>query len=262
MIVSFTYCAAVIGVLMVSVWLVSLYRRDVSIIDIVWGLGFVLVAWTAYAMRSEPGDSLLVPVLTTIWGLRLSAYLGWRNHGQGEDPRYQKMRSKWGDAFPWVSLLTVFGVQAAVMWVVSLPLQSLYDGADDSRVGMSVFGVILFSVGLFFEAVGDWQLARFKANPTNAGQVMDQGLWRYTRHPNYFGDFLVWWGLFFTAYATSHVGWAIIGPIVMSIFLMRVSGVTLLEKSLEESKPGYREYVERTNAFFPGWRSVKNQSVQ
>ncbi len=254
-ILSFTYCGVAIGVLMFSMWLLSLYLRDVSIIDIAWGLGFVLVAWTAYWTRGKTGASVLVPCLATLWGVRLSAHLAWRNHGRDEDPRYQKMRQHWGDSFPRVSLLTVFGVQAVVMWIVSLPLQTLYDGTGPHYPWLSIVGVLVFAAGLFFESIGDWQLARFKADPGNEGEVLDHGLWRYTRHPNYFGDFLVWWGLFLAAYATSHVAWAVIGPITMSIFLMRVSGVTLLEKSLTESKPGYREYVQRTNAFFPGPRN-------
>lgn len=251
---SLVYCAAAIGVLMFSVWLVSLYLRDVSIIDLVWGIGFALVGWTAYWTEADVGDSMLVPILATLWGVRLSVHLAWRNHGESEDKRYQSMRRRWGEVFPWMSLVTVFGVQAVVMWIVSLPLQTLYNGADENRTWLSVVGTLIFAVGLFFESTGDWQLARFKADPANDGKVLNHGLWRYTRHPNYFGDFLVWWGLFLAAFAFSHIAWSIIGPITMSIFLMQVSGVTLLEKSLRETKPDYQEYVRRTNAFFPGPR--------
>ncbi|WP_302118867.1 DUF1295 domain-containing protein [Allorhodopirellula heiligendammensis] len=254
MAMSLSYCAAVIGLLMFSMWLVSLYLRDVSVVDIAWGLGFVLVAWTAYFVRSKAGDSLIVPCLTTLWGIRLSVYLAWRNYGKSEDPRYRNMRANWGDSFPWVSLVTVFGVQAVVMWIVSLPLQVLFQESGVHHRWASMIGMLLFAAGLFFESIGDWQLARFKSDPRNEREVLDQGLWRYTRHPNYFGDFLVWWGLFFASYATSDAAWTVIGPITMSIFLMRVSGVTLLEKSLQKSKPDYREYVQRTNAFFPGPR--------
>lgn len=252
---SLAYCAGAIAILMCSVWLVSVYLHDVSIIDLVWGIGFALVGWTAYATHADGGDSVLAPILATIWGVRLSVYLAWRNYGQDEDKRYQSMRESWGDAFPWISLVTVFGVQAVVMWIVSLPLQTVYSGADDHRVWLSVVGTLIFAAGLFFESIGDWQLARFKADPSNHGKVLDHGLWRYTRHPNYFGDFLVWWGLFLVAFATSHIAWSIIGPITMSVFLTRVSGVTLLERSLQESKPDYQKYVRRTNAFFPGPRA-------
>lgn len=251
---SLVYCAAAIGILMFSVWLVSLYLHDVSIIDLVWGIGFALVGWTAYWTHADVGDSVLVPLLATIWGVRLSVYLAWRNHGQDEDKRYQSMRRSWGDAFPWISLVTVFCVQAVVMWIVSLPLQTVYIGADHNQVWLSIVGTLVFAAGIFFESIGDWQLARFKADPANHGKVLDHGLWRYTRHPNYFGDCLVWWGLFLAAFANSHIAWSILGPITMSIFLMRVSGVTLLEKSLKESKRDYQDYVRRTNAFFPGPR--------
>ncbi len=247
-------CAAVIGLLMFCTWLVSLYAHDASIIDLVWGFGFVLVAWAVYWTRAQTGASVLVPLLTTVWGVRLSGYLAWRNHGKVEDHRYQKMRRRWGDAFPWVSLVTVFGVQAIVMWIVSLPLQTLYDGAGENVGWLRGIGTLIFAAGLFFETIGDWQLARFKSDPKNSGKVLDRGLWRYTRHPNYFGDFLVWWGLFLAAFASSHMIWTVIGPLTMSVFLMRVSGVTLLEKTLKESKPDYQAYVTTTNAFFPGPR--------
>lgn len=252
MFTSLMACGAVISILMLGVWLLSLYLRDVSVVDIAWGLGFVLVAWTSYLLRTDAGDSLLIPLLVTLWGLRLSGYLAWRNHGKPEDPRYQKMRAHWGDAFPAISLLTVFGAQAAVMWIVSLPVQTVYDGADEGRLWLRIVGTVVFAVGLVFESVGDWQLARFKADAANQGKVLDRGLWRYTRHPNYFGDFLVWWGIFLAAVAQSQQWWTLIGPIVMSVFLMRISGVTLLESSLKKSKPGYQAYIDRTNAFFPG----------
>lgn len=243
--------AIVITLLMTAVWLVSLRLRDASIIDLVWGLGFALVVWSATI--SSESQQWLLPVLTTIWGLRLSLYLAWRNHGQPEDPRYQAMRRHHGHAFPVVSLLTVFGLQGLVMWVVSLPLQAGSLPGDTDWSALKVVGMLLWAVGLFFEATGDWQLARFRSDPHNAGRVLDSGLWRYTRHPNYFGDFLVWWGLYLVSVSISQAWWTAIGPLVMSVFLMRVSGVTLLEKSLRRSRPQYVEYIERTNAFFP-WR--------
>jgi len=244
--------AATIGVLMVLVWFVSLLLKDASIIDLVWGTGFVLVAWAVWFRAEHRGTAQwILPVLTTIWGLRLSVYLAWRNHGQPEDRRYQDMRHKWGSAFPWVSLVTVFALQGVVMGIVSLPLQMGIATAEHCWTLLLSIGLAVWAAGLFFESVGDWQLARFKADPDNTGKVMDTGLWRYTRHPNYFGDFLVWWGVYLVAVAQSSAWWTIIGPIVMSVFLMRVSGVTLLEKSLRASRPGYEDYVARTNAFFP-----------
>lgn len=251
--------AGLIVVVMVTVWLVSLRLRDVSIVDIAWGLGFVAVAWSSFLLTAgaaaEQSGSYparwLLPVLTTVWGCRLSGYLAWRNLGRPEDKRYARMRDRRGVSFWWRSLYIVFLLQGGIMWVVSLPLQV---GVASATPGWSVWhaiGIALWSIGLFFEAVGDWQLAAFKNNPDNGGKVLDTGLWRYTRHPNYFGDFCIWWGLFLVAFSGQDVWWTIVSPLMMSGFLMRVSGVTLLEQTLKREKPGYKEYQRRTNAFFP-----------
>jgi len=191
-------------------------------------------------------------VLTGIWGLRLGAYLLWRNWGRPEDFRYAAMRRSWGDHFPLASLATVFGLQAVLMWVVSLPVQVAAASALPAHLGaLDAFGVMVWATGLGFEAIGDWQLARFKADPANAGRVLDRGLWRYTRHPNYFGDACVWWGLFLIACATPGGVWTLPSPIVMTVFLRRISGVPMLERSLRKRRPGYAAYVERTSAFVP-----------
>lgn len=244
--------AAVIAGLMLSVWLISLPLRDVSIVDIAWGFGFVLVAWTSYFAGRETKSNLLLPILATVWGLRLSGYLAWRKFGKPEDYRYRDMRDRHPRSFPIRSLLTIFGLQGALMWVIALPLQ-LASPASPSSVTLTVMGVLLWLTGFLFESIGDSQLARFKSDPTNDGRVMDRGLWRYTRHPNYFGDFLIWWGFYILALASGAPWWSVIGPIMMSVLLMRVSGVTLLEKSLKSRKEGYEQYVSRTNAFFPWW---------
>ncbi len=245
--------SVLILIAMVLLWLVSLRMRDASIVDIFWGLGFVAVAWCSYfSLEDQPEGRWLIPILVTVWGTRLSVYLAWRNHGKPEDYRYQAMRERNGAAFWWRSLITVFLLQGAVMWLVSLPIQLGLATPERPPTWQIAAGVALWTVGFLFETVGDLQLTRFKAVPANSGEVMDRGLWRYTRHPNYFGDFLVWWGLFFVS-ASISIWWTAISPIVMSVFLMRVSGVTLLEAGLNESKPGYAEYTGRTNAFFP-WR--------
>jgi steroid 5-alpha reductase family enzyme len=146
----------------------------------------------------------------------------------------------------------VFGLQAALSWVVSLPVQGGQVPADpDGLVLLDYVGIVVWATGLAFESIGDWQLARFKADPANLGEVMDRGLWRYTRHPNYFGDFLVWWGLYLVALATVDAWWTVVGPLVMSVLLIRVSGAALLERSLRKRRPGYEDYVRRTSAFFP-----------
>jgi len=245
--------AAAIAALMLVTWLVSLALDDASIVDITWGLGFVLVAWTSFVVAdgSEARRTLVV-ALTTIWGLRLAGYLAWRNIGKGEDYRYRAMRRRHGDRFPIVSLYTVFGLQGVLMWIVSLPVQAAQ--VPDTPSGLVLLdyaGIALWCVGMFFETVGDLQLARFKADPGNAGKVMDRGLWRYTRHPNYFGDFCVWWGLYAIALATGDAWWAVAGPAVMTVLLMRVSGVTLLERHMRRQRPGYDEYARRTSEFFP-----------
>ena len=237
----------------VVLWLISLIVRDASIVDPFWGSSFVLVAWVAWAVADDPGSrQTLLAVLVTIWGLRLTLYLAIRNLGKGEDYRYQAMRRRWGTRFPLVSLATVFILQAVLMWIVSLPVQvSMANPGDPGWLAW--LGVAIWAFGLFFETVGDLQLARFKADPDNAGKVMDRGLWRYTRHPNYFGDFTVWWGLFLVAVTGFSMAWTVIGPILMSVLLLRVSGVAMLERTIAKRRPGYEEYARTTNAFFP-WK--------
>jgi steroid 5-alpha reductase family enzyme len=245
--------AAAVAVWMLLLWLVSLPLRDVSIVDIAWGLGFVLVAWLTFAISGPvTSRSLALAICATLWGVRLSGYLAWRNLGHPEDFRYQSMRKRYGSRFSLISLFIVFGLQGVVMWIVSLPLQTgQTTGQADDFGATAVIGIGVWAAGLLFESIGDFQLARFKADPMNEGQVMDRGLWRYTRHPNYFGDFLVWWGLYLVSFGDGGMWWSVIGPVVMSICLMKISGVTLLEKSLKKRRSGYDEYIERTSAFFP-----------
>jgi len=245
--------AITIVILMVATWLVSLAKKNASIVDIVWGLGFVLVAW-AVRLRVDTGlparQNLLV-ALTTIWGLRLAGYLFWRNHGKGEDYRYKAMRKHWGPKFPLISLGTVFGLQGVLMFLVSLGVQLGQTRATPELGWLAYLGVAVWVVGIFFEWVGDAQLAKFKADSTNAGKVMNRGLWKFTRHPNYFGDACVWWGIALVAAETTVGKWGLLGALVMTILLRRVSGVVLLEKSLSKRKEGYAEYVARTSAFVP-----------
>ena len=241
----------VIALALLILWGVSLLRRDASIIDLFWGFGFALVSWfSAWASGPVPARCLLLVLLVTVWGLRLSGYLAWRNWGKPEDYRYAAMRGRYGRMFPLVSLFTVFGVQGLLMWVISLPLQIGIYRAPNWSIAAGV-GVIVWAAGLFFEAVGDLQLARFKADVANHGRVMNWGLWRYTRHPNYFGDFLVWWGFYLVAAEPSSWWWTIISPLLMSFLLIRVSGVRLLESSLPSRVAGYQDYVQTTSSFFP-----------
>lgn len=246
------WSAVAIVVLMVSTWVLSVIIRNASIVDIVWGLGFVVVAWVSRIVGDgDDARQWLLTILTSIWGLRLAGYLLWRNSGHGEDYRYRAMRKRWGPRFPIISLATVFGLQGTLMWVVSLGVQLGQVDATPSIGAIAYIGVAVFVIGLFFEVVGDAQLARFKADPASVGRVMDKGLWKYTRHPNYFGDACVWWGLALIAAETGGGAWGLIGAAVMTYFLRRVSGVTLLERSLKKRREGYSEYIARTSPFFP-----------
>jgi steroid 5-alpha reductase family enzyme len=232
-------------------WLLSLVLKDASIVDIFWGLGFVVVAWICYFNASgfEPRKTLLT-TLVTIWGLRLSMYLFWRNHSKGEDYRYQSLRKRIGKYFPLISFFVVFVFQGLLIWVISLPIQAASASPlPDTFTLFDIVGTLFWMIGIIFEAVGDWQLAQFKSDPNNKGKVMDRGLWKYTRHPNYFGDALLWWGIFLIALPNGW--WTIVSPLVMTTLLMKVSGVALLEKTLAKTKPQYTEYVRRTNAFLP-----------
>jgi steroid 5-alpha reductase family enzyme len=238
---------------MLLLWAVSLALRDASIVDIWWGPGIAAVVAAAFASGGGAHPrSVLLLALVVLWGLRLGGHLLWRNAGRGEDPRYQAMRRHHGVRFAAVSLVTVFGLQGALQWLVALPLQLAQLAPGGAPLGpLDAAGIALFALGLFFEAVGDWQLARFKADPANAGRVMERGLWRYTRHPNYFGDCAAHWGMFVVALATPF-GWlGAIGPLAMTVLLLRVSGVALLERSIGKRRPAYTDYQRRTSAFLP-----------
>lgn len=245
--------AGAIAALMVVTWLVSVIRKDASIVDIIWGFGFVLVAWAAFAVGDGyDGRKWLITLLASAWGLRLSVYLFFRNKGKGEDYRYRAMRRRWGLRFPLISLVTVFGLQGLLMFIISMPLQvAQLPGMPGHLNGADYIGAAVWLVGFGFESIGDFQLARFKADPANAGKVMDRGLWRYTRHPNYFGDSVLWWGLFIIALARWENVLVVFSPVVMTILLTRVSGVPLLEASLTRRREGYADYIVSTSSFVP-----------
>lgn len=242
---------AATAALFVALWFLSLLRRDASVVDLFWGIGFVFVGWLSWVqVRGVHPTAVLLLVMVSIWGLRLSAYLTWRNWAKAEDYRYQAMRARHQGRFPLVSLFTVFLLQAVLLWVISWPLQVGVVRPMEMRP-LSYVGLLFWACGLFFETVGDFQLARFKRDASNKGRVMNRGLWRYTRHPNYFGDFLVWWGIYLVAAETGSWWWTIAGPVLMSVLLVRVSGVRLLESSLRDRLAGYDRYVATTSAFFP-----------
>ena len=234
------------------VWAASIPLRDVSIVDSAWGFLVLAPALVAAALAPEAGPRApLVLGLAAAWALRLALYITWRHRGQPEDHRYQAIRARNQPHFAWKSLYLVFLLQALLASVVALPLSA----AVSSRAPWSVLdavGVALFALGLTVETMADAQLARFKADPAHRGQVMTQGLWRYSRHPNYFGEFCVWWGAWAMA-AAAGAWWTVVAPLLMTVLLLKVSGVTLLEKDIGERRPAYRAYIQRTPAFFP-WR--------
>ncbi len=232
-------------------WVVSLHKNDVSIVDGVWGAFFVVAA-AAYAVLSAGSGprTLLLLALVALWAVRLSVYIIWRNWGEEEDYRYREMRANNEPHFKWKSGYLVFGLQGVIAWTVSLSLLAGMAGSTPINV-FDYLGILLWSTGMLFETAADIQLARFKADPANQGKVLDSGLWRYTRHPNYFGETCVWWGYYLIALAAGGV-WAIVSPVIMTVMLLRVSGVPLLERDMDARRPGYRDYAERTNAFIPG----------
>jgi steroid 5-alpha reductase family enzyme len=243
----------VIVVLAVLTWLVSLARRDVSIVDSLWSI-FITTGGVVYALLLPwtSARPALMLALAVAWALRLAIYITWRNHGHGEDRRYQQIRARNQPNFAFKSLYLIFGLQAVLAWIVSAPFLAGTHGSNPINA-LDLAGAALAAFGIVFEAVGDQQMARFKADPTNKGQVMDHGLWRFSRHPNYFGECCTWWGLYLIALAAGGAWWSIVSPLLMTVLLLKVSGVTLLEADIGERRPAYRDYIARTPAFVPWW---------
>ncbi len=242
---------AVILAWMLLMWLVSLVRRDTSIVDAAWGPGFVLVAILVGA-RVGPGALRVVLMvgLVALWGLRLGIHLLARNLSTGEDPRYAAWRTQHGARWGWRSLFQVFLLQGAILFLVALVfVEPMTRGTSVTPLALAGAGLALG--GVAFEAAADAQLARFKRDPASRGRVMDEGLWRYSRHPNYFGESVFWWGLWLVALGVGGAWWTVVSPVLMTFLLLKVSGVPMLEKRLESTRPGYREYAQRTSAFVP-----------
>jgi steroid 5-alpha reductase family enzyme len=251
--------AAVTGMMFCG-WLLSLAYKNVTLVDSLWGLGFVLIAWISFGLtEGYSGRKVLLVVLTSVWGLRLSGHLSWRNWGKGEDPRYGGWRRASGNRFWIISLFKIFLLQALFLWVIALAIQYGQVSARPAYfTRLDFLGFIIWLIGLIFESVSDWQLARFKADPANKGQVMDQGLWAYSRHPNYFGECLIWWGIFLIALSTPNSWWTIISPLIITAVLLKMTGIPLMEKAIVDTRPGYRDYIRRTPAFFP-WFPKKDK---
>lgn len=243
---------------MVTLWAVSVKLRDASIVDVWWGAAFVVLAWTLAIAGWPVTDTAWVAVaMVSIWGLRLTWHIGRRKRGAPEDHRYAAFRAAGGEGWWLRSLFTVFLLQGALVCIVAAPVWSiLLDPAPNLGVWTAV-GVGVWLIGFLFESVGDAQLVRFKANPANRGKVMDAGLWKYTRHPNYFGDALLWWGIGLVGLESAWGLYALAGPLIMTFLLRRVSGVTLLESHLSSTRVGYADYVRSTNAFIPWFPNRK-----
>lgn len=232
-------------------WVVSVLKRDVSIVDGVWAL-MLFAAATVYATGAEPstGRTTLILTLVALWAVRLSGHIIHRNWDEPEDRRYRDIRQKYEPNFALKSLGLIFWFQAGLAWIISMPLWPALTVPVDWRA-FDVLAMTVWTVGMIFECVGDWQLSRFKADPENHSKVMARGLWRYTRHPNYFGECLIWWGFYFFAVPTG-AWWTVVGPLLLTYLLLKFSGVTLMEHTIGDRRPAYREYIARTNAFIPG----------
>jgi steroid 5-alpha reductase family enzyme len=235
-------------------WIASVVRRDASLVDRTWSLMIAgpAVVYAAQAGWTTPRAVALLAVVLA-WGVRLAAFITWRNWGHGEDRRYQAIRARNQPNFALKSLVLIFALQAVLAWIVAMPTLAALVGERPFGV-LDVVGIVLAFTGFLFEAIGDAQMAAFKAAPANKGQVMDRGLWRYTRHPNYFGEACVWWGVWLVALGAGGLAavWTVVSPLLMTTLLLKVSGVALLEKDIGERRPAYRNYIARTNAFVPG----------
>ena len=241
------------------IWILSVFLKNASIVDIFWGLGFVLV--NGFYFFTTPGFStlkIITFVLVTLWGLRLSAHIFLRNLGKPEDYRYQEFRRNYGEKrYWWFSFFQVFLLQGTLVWLISAPLLAInYYSAEKTIWPIAVLGMLVWLVGFTFEAGGDWQLARFKANSTNKGKLLTAGFWKYTRHPNYFGDAAVWWGFAILSVA-SGCYLPVLSSVLMTWLIVKVSGVSMLERTMINTKPGFEDYLKSTSPFIP-WIQKKN----
>jgi steroid 5-alpha reductase family enzyme len=243
----------VILAIMAFLWIISIIIKNVSIVDIFWGTGFVITCGYYFLMTQNYGiRNFILISMVTIWGLRLSAFIGWRNKGKGEDFRYREFRKKYGEnRYWWISFFQTFLLQGLLMWLISAPLLGAqFSGQGESIGTLDYIGIIVWTIGIIFEAGGDFQLARFRSDPANKGKVLNTGFWKYTRHPNYFGDTAVWWGYGIICISAGSY-FPALGSLLMTALIIKVSGVALLEKSLSVQKPQYKEYIEKTSPFLP-----------
>lgn len=239
-------------------WLVSRIVGDASVADIFWGLGFVGLGWLSWSIER---GSIMIPILITLWGIRLALHIGIRNYSKGPDFRYEKMRKQNPSTWWWWSFFKVFLLQAMLLLVIGLVV---IEGASQhtsptKHIVFIAIGIAIAIVGLLYESLADYQLVRFKSlrrqGATKEGSILDTGLWKYSRHPNYFGEFVFWWGVFLTTISISNSYWTVISPLLISFLLLKVSGVTMLEKGMLERRPAYADYTAETPSFFPRFRN-------
>jgi steroid 5-alpha reductase family enzyme len=257
----FVACAGLVAVTMTAWFVVALIKKDNSVADIAWGLGFVLVAlFTLFDRSVFSGRQILVSGMVCVWGLRLAAYILIRNRKRGEDSRYAALRAKWGRGFALRSYFQVFLLQGLFLIVISSSVIVVNSSPQGPLGALDLAGTVVWVTGFVFESAGDAQLARFKRDPANRGRIMDRGLWRYTRHPNYFGESLMWWGIFLVALEEPY-GWTTVAsPVLITFLLVRVSGISLLEKRYAGNAE-FQAYARKTNAFVPGWpRKPRSES--
>lgn len=232
-------------------WMLSVAKRDVSIVDSLWSLFFLLGAAVYAAGIDVVGPrAALIVAMVAIWALRLAGHITLRGLGEAEDRRYQAIRARNQPGFAWKSLYLVFGLQALLAWIISAPLYAGIGSAAPLNA-LDLAGAALWLFGFVFETIADVQLVRFKSDAANRGKVLDRGLWRYSRHPNYFGEAALWWGWYLVALGAG-AWWTVFAPLLMTFLLLKVSGVALLEKDIGERRPDYSAYIARTNAFLPG----------
>jgi steroid 5-alpha reductase family enzyme len=253
MISLFLQASLLIWILVTILWIWSVIIKNVSIVDLFWGIGFIVVnAFYVFSSGELNPRKILILILVSIWGFRLAIYLALRNIGKGEDFRYKEFRHKYGyESYWWVSYFQTFLLQGLLIMIVSLPLLGINMSPHPGNLTiLDYLGIFIWLIGFTFEAGGDFQLSSFKKDPKNKGRVLNTGFWKYTRHPNYFGDSAVWWAYaLFSAAAGSY--WQVIGSVVMTLLIIKVSGVALIEKTLNKSKPQYQEYIQKTSSFFP-----------
>jgi len=247
----FLFAIVVLLLFMTTVFLLALFLEDNSIVDVAYGLAFVMACGAAFL--NSPGSHprlILAMILVTVWGTRLATHIFVRKSGKGEDFRYRRWRKEWGGTFVWRSFLQIFMLQGAVVFVVALPILLIINNPGP-RLGLLDFcGFLIWLFGFAFEAVGDWQLLQFKKNPDNKGHIIQSGLWRFTRHPNYFGEATLWWGMYLIAFSVPYGVLAIVSPVLIDFLLLKVSGIPMLEVKYEGSAE-FEAYKRRTNAFFP-----------